>query len=156
MTKLISQRDERGVTVVEAAVALVIVIGAIGVAFDFGVGIYNYGLMTHTTAHVARQDAVSFANLINPKCDELQATAEAQARDYLTSKLGAVGKFDFDAKLCASSQPCPDADPHLGPPVLRLAGNWQLDCFFCQFLKSGLTVVSSSEYVVENPRFDCF
>ena len=144
---------------VEFALASVVIFGVIGLVFDFGVGLRNYNLLAHTTATVARDFAATRYTAELPEqcagqvdattCGGLAQCAGILAENHLREELGVSGSYRFRASFNN-----PASSPS-GRWLVRLRGDWPLDCFFCLLFPRGITISNQSDSVIESNLFSC-
>ncbi|RIL08591.1 MAG: hypothetical protein DCC75_08495 [Proteobacteria bacterium] len=125
-----------GATLVEFALAAILLFGLSVAVTDFGFVLYNYHRLTHIVQTVTRDIAIA-----GESCLDLGEAKGRLKQDILSQ----IGK-EADA-LCEVLGDEPDDGYRM--PAVRLSAKVNLPCFFCIFLPDGATLSSSSEALFE-------
>jgi len=159
--------SERGATMVEMSIALVALMGIVGVLFDLGLGLHRYMMLTNVTQDAAREMATELVTTGQPDSDcesvgegTLRTNAFEAAKKMLTEKYGLQGNYSQDFNQPAqdfyfdASFKKENTDPDLFSVTVK--GKMRLTCIFCNWLPRDLTVSVSSQGLVNSTDFSCF
>ena len=146
--------NERGATMAEFAMAIVIVLGLLGLVFDLGLSLYKYSLLTHATSKVSRNIAAKLDRHWSVDCLDINDEVEQRARHYLGDTLRISGAYSFQTTVFDSADPSQPANPDQ-QSVLRVKGIWAVDCFICMLSPKTVRVSTTTETLIENPEFYC-
>lgn len=153
---------QRGATMVEAVIGMIVFLAFFGAIIDFGLGFQRYSMLTHTADNTANALAKKFATDISVgnsiDCDRFVT----EARNTLHNTFG-VSNSEISAKTNPDNTPSNatfrisgstvSAVPGVSPPRALVNIEMPLSCFFCVFFPRGVTLKASSEAIIENSSF---
>ena len=139
--------NEKGATMAEFAIAAVFIMGLLAVAFDFGVGLFQYNLLTHVTTDTARKYATTLNDSLSGEdCVDLNKDVEDSAENTIEKKMKIGGEYSFDSEIKFDA---------VSPPTLRLKGTLHLSCIVCAVISRTLNISTTSEVLIEYRDFVC-
>lgn len=140
-------KNEQGATMIEFSLTAVIVIGLIGVAFDIGIALFRYNLITQATAKYSREIASDLdVSKSGISCEELFQDASEKVTNFIKNDLKMNGNYRFFSEIEVLGS---------GAQVYRLKGNWKADCIICLLSPKEINLSTTSETLIENRSFYC-
>lgn len=149
-----AQRGEtqRGATLVEFALAAVIILGMVGFFFEGGVAYFRYSLLVNSLTHNARRLALDMRGESCGDPAALKLRAETEVKNFLSTAYGAATD---DVAVQASIAFTPASAPQPNKCTLKLRARWPAYCFFCIFFQQGLAIGAEGESLIEDQCFTC-
>ena len=132
--------NETGATIVEFALATVVLMALFGVLFDVGLGIHRYAMVKQVTSDVTRMIAEDLQTHRN--CAQVRKYFEDYATPQLTQRLELNVHPTWNMTWDTSGT----GDRF---PVMKVKSDFRVKCFFlCSFAKDGGWRVSTSSQIV--------
>ena len=133
--------NENGATMVEFALALIMIIMIFGAVFDIGLGVHKYAMLKQVTTESTRAIAVRLQT--HKDCSYIKTYLSQTASRLLTKHLtpGSVPSWSTQWENAGSG---------LLFPVFRVNSSINMKCYFiCRLIPKGVPIRASSEIVIE-------
>ena len=143
--------SNRGATMLEFSLTLLIVLGIMAGVLDLGIILRNYSLLTTTTTEAVREIA------LNP-CPAATRNQRAAvfADNFLRNKLGQSGNYEFAFVTSEGSDVrgarLKSTDPKFADDNSRnvfLRGTWTASCLICALMPRQFSISTQSNARVE-------
>ena len=133
--------NENGATMVEFALALIMIIMIFGAVFDIGLGVHKYAMLKQVTTESTRAIAVRLQT--HKDCSYIKTYLSQTASRMLSKHMtpGSVPSWTTQWENAGSG---------LLFPVFRVNSSITMKCYFiCRLIPRGVPIRASSEIVIE-------
>lgn len=146
--------ETRGATLVEFALAALIIMGMVGFFFEGGTAYFRYSVLVNSLTHNARRLSLDMRgeSCLDPTALDTRATNEV--RSYMSNSLG-LGMDVSDLTVDASVVHTPSTGTQPSRCTLSLRGRWPAYCFFCIFFQDDVVLGAEGESFIEDECFAC-
>ncbi len=140
-----SVAEEKGATLVEFVLVLIVTLGVIGFMIDSAVAYFHYHLLVHANAATVRRLAVNVQGATSEP--DLANLAETMVDQRYRNAYGVqMPSADFAARI----ERTPDA-----ACLLRVRAEMPFRCFFCVYFDGPFNLITEAEALIEDECFTC-
>ncbi len=140
-TRVLSKTDhEAGATILEFALAAIVIFGLIGAVFDIGLALHHRSYLQHTVSKASREIGIRLT-----MARSCTGVVEDYLRNNATPELASAFSSGSKAKWRYALEP---GSPF---PLLQIEGSVPIDCFFlCNLFPEGSQVSATASASVES------